>query len=218
MIKLTIAVQYNYIGEHKMCNQFKLPSLLNIKHYLVNDLNLPLAKTDTALPENQDVFPKQIAPVLLYQNNKLQLSPKSWGYPSPVDNKKVLFNARVERFYQQKPSMWDKSFARQRCLIIADKFFEYGKKTYQAANNRKYHERYSFQDPDNPLTLIAGIYDEQHFAMVTTEPNSVMALVHNRMPLVVRPEELRQWLFQNFTKLVDRSNVPLSAKKIPNKN
>ncbi len=54
--------------------------------------------------------------------------------------------------------------------------------------------------------------------MVTTEPNSVMALVHNRMPLVVRPEELRQWLFQNFTKLVDRSNVPLSAKKIPNKN
>lgn len=200
-----------------MCNQFRVPNLKQISEYLVQGLGLPLIKPDFSI-EEKDIFPKQEAPVLLYQNNKLQLQNKSWGYPSPVDSNKAIFNARIERFYDQKPSMWDKSFARQRCIIIASEFFEYGKKTYQAENGRNYHERFSFTDPAHPLTLIAGIYDKNNFSMVTTQPNSSMSPIHNRMPLVINPEELRQWLFQNFTSLIDRSNFALSVTKLPNKN
>lgn len=200
-----------------MCNQFRIPNLKQISEYLIQGLGLPLIKPDFPI-EEKDIFPKQEAPVLLYQNNKLQLQNKSWGYPSPVDDNKAIFNARIERFYDQKPSMWDKSFARQRCIIIASEFFEYGKKTYQAENGRNYHERFSFTDPEHPLTLIAGIYDKNNFSMVTTQPNSSMSPIHNRMPLVINPEELRQWLFQNFTSLIDRSNFALAVNKLPNKN
>ena len=97
-----------------MCNQFQLPTLADIKKYLVNDLNLPLIEPDKNLPQNQAVFPKGAASVLLYQNDQLQLQAKAWGYPSPFDHQKVLFNARVERFFEQKKSMWDSSFAKYR--------------------------------------------------------------------------------------------------------
>lgn len=198
-----------------MCHQFRLPALYEISQYLKHDLNLPLVKP-TFNSEAGDIFPGKTAPVLLYQNNQLQLAQKTWGYPSLKDNK-PLFNARIERFYEAKPSMWDKSFARQRCIIITSEFFEYSKKTY-SVGDKKYHESFSFSDREHPLTLIAGIYDQNHFAMVTTEPNQEMAPIHNRMPLVIKPEELRHWLFQNFTDLIDRQNFKLQVKQLPHKN
>lgn len=198
-----------------MCNQFHLPKLAQIKQYLNEDLNLPLVEPQIADTDEKDIFPNQAAPVLLYQDQKLQLVDKNWGYPSPIDNK-PLFNARIERFYETKPSMWDQSFAKQRCLILTDEFFEYSKNTYQAPNGKKYHERYGFKGKQN-ITLIAGIYDHNNFAMVTTEPNSIMRPIHDRMPLVIEPQELRRWLFQNFTSLINRENIDLQVQKMPRK-
>ena len=198
-----------------MCNQFQLPTLADIKKYLVNDLNLPLIEPDKNLPQNQEVFPKGAASVLLYQNDQLQLQAKVWGYPSPFDHQKVLFNARVERFFEQKKSMWDSSFAKYRCIIIASQFFESSRETYVAINNHEYHERYYFQTANEPLTLIAGIYQKDHFSMVTTQPSAEYAKVHDRMPLVIKPSELRQWLFQDFSSLVDRSHFQFTSAKLP---
>ena len=198
-----------------MCNQFQLPTLADIKKYLVNDLNLPLIEPDKNLPQNQAVFPKGSASVLLYQNDQLQLQAKAWGYPSPFDHQKVLFNARVERFFEQKKSMWDSSFAKYRCIIVASQFFESSRETYVASNNHEYHERYYFQTANEPLTLIAGIYQKDHFSMVTTQPSAEYAKVHDRMPLVIKPSELRQWLFQDFSSLVDRSHFQFTSAKLP---
>lgn len=200
-----------------MCNHFRLPDLKRIKQYLTADLGLPLDRENLPELSKPDVFPNQPAPVLLYQDQKLQLVMKNWGYPSPIDAKKPLFNARIERFYESKPSMWDQSFARQRCIILADEFFEYGKNAYTAANGRQYKEQYVFKT-NNPITLIAGIYDQNNFSMVTTAPNQDMVKIHDRMPLVIEPEELRRWLFQNFTSLVDRSSISLNAKLMPKNN
>lgn len=83
-----------------MCNQFRIPKLALIKQYLTEDLDLPLVEPKIN-DEEKDVFPNQTAPVLLYQNKQLQLVNKNWGYPSPVDANKPLFNARIERFYEQ---------------------------------------------------------------------------------------------------------------------
>ncbi|MEK3530615.1 SOS response-associated peptidase [Lactobacillus crispatus] len=195
-----------------MCNQFRLPNLKQIQQYLKSDLDLPLVTPNFDI-QAQDIFPNQVAPVLLYQNGQLQLNNKKWGYPSPVDPKKPLFNARIERFYDSAPSMWDKSFAKQRCLILTEKFFEYAKTTHIAENGRKYHDSYAFRT-NQPLTLIAGIYDQDYFSMVTTAPHKDMAPIHNRMPLVVMPNELRRWLFQNFTSLIDRKSVDLQIEKM----
>jgi putative SOS response-associated peptidase YedK len=65
--------------------------------------------------------------------------------------------------------------------------------------------------------MIAGIYDHNNFAMVTTDPNSDMRPIHNRMPLIIEPSELRRWLFQNFTSLINRDSISLSVQKQPHK-
>lgn len=196
-----------------MCHQFTHPSLKEISAYL-KGLNLPLVQPNFTMPEHE-VFPKQKAAVLLYQDEQLQLCQKNWGYPS--FNKQVLFNARIERFYEKKPSMWDKSFARQRCIIITKKFYENSSEYYLGKNQKKYRKQYSFTS-NYPLTLIAGIYEQDHFAMVTTSPNKIMQPIHDRMPLVLSPNEIRRWLFQNFTSLIDRANFDLNVFETLPKN
>jgi putative SOS response-associated peptidase YedK len=44
-----------------------------------------------------------------------------------------------------------------------------------------------------------------------------MRPIHNRMPLVIEPSELRRWLFQNFTSLINRDSISLSVQKQPHK-
>ncbi|CCI81323.1 SOS response-associated peptidase family protein [Lactobacillus hominis] len=201
-----------------MCNHYQLPTLQEIKQYLKGELNLPLVKPKfdaNLFDKPSEIYPKKTALILLYQNNELQLVPKSWGYPSPYKNKQVIFNARIERFYEAKKSMWDESFARKRCIILASQFFETGKKTYTTLQNKTYHEQFAFKQANTPITMIAGIYDQENFAMVTTKPNSIMAPIHDRMPLVITQDELRRWLFQNFTSLIDRTDFNLVRTQLP---
>ena len=201
-----------------MCSHYEMPPLKEIKTYLTTDLKLPLVvpkdiKNDFS--SVTQIFPKSPSLVMLYSNNELKLVEKRWGYPSPFQKNRVIYNARIERFYEEKPSMWDESFARKRCIILASKFFESSKQTYLSSNNKIYHEHSSFISKDEPITLIAGIYKNDDFSMVTTTSNSIVLPVHERMPLVLKPSELRRWLFQNFTSLLDRSEYNLDRQQLP---
>lgn len=45
-----------------MCHQFQIPSLTEIKKYLITDLKLPLIEPDSNLPQNSNIFPPKKAP------------------------------------------------------------------------------------------------------------------------------------------------------------
>jgi putative SOS response-associated peptidase YedK len=56
---------------------------------------------------------------------------------------------------------------------------------------------------DQPLFAFAGLYDEWQdpagtvlatFTLITTEPNSLVTAVHNRMPAILSPEYEEGWL------------------------
>ena len=56
---------------------------------------------------------------------------------------------------------------------------------------------------DQPLFAFAGLYDEWHdpagtllatYTIITTEPNDLMATVHNRMPAIISPDYEGAWL------------------------
>lgn len=203
-----------------MCSHFAMPSLKEIKTYLTTDLKLPLIvpkNIEDKFSAATQIYPKSSSLVMLYSNNELKLVEKKWGYPSPFQKNRVFYNARVERFYEEKPSMWDNSFARQRCIILASEFWESSKQTYLASNNQTYHEHSSFTAIEEPMTLIAGIYQGNDFSMVTTVANNTVLPVHERMPLVLKPSELRRWLFQNFTSLLDRSEYNLARHQLPHR-
>jgi len=127
-----------------------------------------------------------------------------WGLiPSWAKDKsfqKNTLNARIETL-KDLPSFRDA--VKNRCLIIADGFFEW--KWLDKAGKEK--QQYQISLPSNELFAFAGIYSTwtdkttgeiiNTYAIVTTEADPFMAEIHNikkRMPVILTPENEHDWL------------------------
>lgn len=121
-----------------------------------------------------------------------------WGLiPSWAKDPKIgykMINARSESILE-KPS-FKKPFLSQRCLIPASGFYE-----WQHLDNKKIP--YYFKLKDQDLFAFAGLYDEwkdpegyplKTFTIITTEPNEVVAPIHNRMPVILPEKSEDIWL------------------------
>jgi putative SOS response-associated peptidase YedK len=103
-----------------------------------------------------------------------------------------LINARAESL-AEKPIFRDLLRAR-RCLIPATGFYEWqheGKKRIPWYIRKK----------DRSLFAFAGLYDirgEENatstFTIITTAPNALVKPLHNRMPVILHPDQERDWL------------------------
>lgn len=106
------------------------------------------------------------------------------------------FNARAETA-AEKPSFRD-PFRRRRCLVPADGFYEWPK-------TRRGPERVPrrFVLKDRGLFAFAGLWDawrgpggreRQSFAVITTAANALVGELHDRMPVILSPEDEAVWL------------------------
>jgi putative SOS response-associated peptidase YedK len=106
-----------------------------------------------------------------------------------------LINARAESIERQPA--FRESFAQRRCLIPADGFYEW-------LSDEHGKRPLWFSRADGELFAFAGIWAElpersgdgvlHSCAIVTTEPNELVARVHDRMPVVLAPEAEAAWL------------------------
>ena len=86
-----------------------------------------------------------------------------------------------------QPDVPRDAFKRRRCLIPADGFYE-----WRGAKPPKVPHFIRMRD-DGPFCF-AGIREADTAAILTTEPNELMAPIHNRMPVIVAAENYRRWL------------------------
>lgn len=137
----------------------------------------------------KDLKQINIAPnddILVIQKNDKEYVLKnfSWGIKFPGEKTPLIFNSRIETI-SDKP-YWRKLFNKNRCLIPATAFYE-----WTTIDKTKIPQKIYFDSM--PLFFIAGIYvtiDDGIFAsMITTTPNSSIAKIHNRMPVVLNKEE-----------------------------
>jgi putative SOS response-associated peptidase YedK len=105
-----------------------------------------------------------------------------------------MINARAETV-ADKPS-FRAAFKRRRCLIPASGFFE-----WQRMGSQK--QPMYIQLADGSLLALAGLWETWHSpdgseiescTIITTEPNELMAPIHNRMPVIVEPADYDLWL------------------------
>lgn len=103
-------------------------------------------------------------------------------------------NARSETVLE-KPA-FKESFERRRCLIPVDGFYEWKR---SARSKQPFH----FGMKDDSLFAFAGIWDRwrspqgqvvESCAIITTAPNELLSDVHDRMPVILRPGDYREWL------------------------
>lgn len=134
-----------------------------------------------------EIFPTDKAPVLIQENGMLVPEAVKWGFPG-FQGKGVIINARSETA-PEKP-MFRRSLQTMRCIVPSCGFYEWthsGKKV-----------KYQFNLPNNGALYMAGLIGEfvgeRRFAILTTDANSSMIEVHNRMPVVLTDPEIDQWI------------------------
>lgn len=155
-------------------------------------------------------FPKKFAPrfniaptqpVLVIPNNdKFKADFFVWGLvPMWAKDPSVgsrLINARGETV-AEKPSFRG-SLKYKRCLVLADGFYEW--KSHPA---RKAKTPFYIHMKDRKPFAFAGLWDTWNSsdgslirtcALITTEPNELMAMIHDRMPVILHPRDYAKWL------------------------
>ena len=128
-----------------------------------------------------------------------------WGIPGNRDGR-PLFNARMETMHRL-PAFRD-AFQHGRCLIPASGFYEWRKQPQPGGGKAPV---WVHRADGRPVALAGIAVVEEHpaVAIITTEPNSLMAPIHHRMPVVLEPEDWGQWLSD------DSRNPDLGALMLP---
>jgi len=120
----------------------------------------------------------------------------SWAKDPRIGNQ--LINARAETL-AEKPA-FRMAYRRRRCLVLADGFYEWRREPPGAGRAKtpiyvrlKSGEPFAFaglwemwRSPDGEMLLSCAI--------ITTTPNALLERIHNRMPVILRPEAYMQWL------------------------
>lgn len=110
-----------------------------------------------------------------------------------------LNNARAETV-AEKPS-FRSSFERHRCLIPANGFYEW--QAVEEGGRTRKQPWYIRPRQDGEFFAMAGLLaawkspegrDVVSTCVITTGPNEVMAPIHDRMPVLLAPEQFDAWL------------------------
>lgn len=119
----------------------------------------------------------------------------SWAKDKTIGNK--LINARGETV-SSKPSFRN-AFKRRRCLIPASGFYE-----WKAENGIKQPWYISLKSGE-PMAF-AGLWETwtpkdgeqiESCCIITTQANSFMEPIHDRMPVILNPDKWALWLSQH---------------------
>jgi len=116
-----------------------------------------------------------------------------WAKDPAIGNK--LINARSETV-SEKPS-YREAFRSRRCLVPADGFYEWQRR----GDHGK--QPYYFRMRDGEPFAIAGLWERweggeggplETCTLLTTEANDLLRPVHDRMPVIIPPEDYGRWL------------------------
>jgi len=141
-----------------------------------------------------NIAPSQDVLIIVSDGGQRRAGFVKWGL-IPHWSKKVspLINARAETA-AVKPA-FRRAFHSKRCLIPATGFFEWRKE-----EDRK--QPYLIRLRDGKPFAFAGLWEKWEgpsgtyygCAILTTKPNTLVARIHDRMPVILEPENEDLWL------------------------
>ena len=118
----------------------------------------------------------------------------SWSKDPAIGER--MINARAESL-ADKPSFRN-AYRRRRCLILADGFYEW---KHNPVSKSK--QPVIIRLINNQPFAFAGLWEQwtspdgseiRSCTIITTQPNSLVGLIHNRMPVILPPEKYKQWI------------------------
>ena len=179
-----------------MCGRFTLRAApAELGRYFGLEVPFPLRPRYNIAP-SQQVLVLRLGP-----DGNRQWAKLRWGLvphwaEDPTALRVRLINARAETVHV-KPA-FRAAFRYRRCLVAADGFYE-----WKVSDSRHGKEPYFFRRPDERPFAIAGLWEHWQGAdgteletctLITTEANTTVEQVHQRMPVILPPEVWEQWL------------------------
>jgi putative SOS response-associated peptidase YedK len=121
-----------------------------------------------------------------------------WGFREPwmaARETKPQINARGEGIASKRT--FAQAYARRRCLVPIDNFFEW-------RSTQVPKQPYAVTMADGAPFALGGIWSGyrdkesgswiRNFAVVTTAANDLIRGIHDRMPVIIAPENYERWL------------------------
>ena len=175
-----------------MCGRFEIHSAMELiaQIFGINEWEIDYRP-------NYNVAPSQ--DILLVKNEgKRRLVRSRWGFvPSwskDLASGYKMINARAETLAEKRS--FKTAFEKQRCLVVADGFFEWKK---EGAVKKPYYIRLKSGKPFG----FAGLYnvwtspDGEKITtstIITTDANELLQPIHNRMPVITPVDKYDEWL------------------------
>ena len=166
--------------------------------------------SETVLEPNYNVAPTtDVYTVLETREGVRRLEPVHWGLvPFWAKELKVgnrMINARAETLAEK--NAYKRAFAKRRCIIPVDGFYEWHKRPGHPTKQPYYVERV-----DGAPFAVAGLWeiwrgpdgDGDPFpsvTIITGAANEKMAAIHDRMPIVLPPAAWDTWLDRDVSDL-----------------
>lgn len=155
----------------------RLPALPPARYNIAPTANVLVVRAGTAAPREGTLVRWGLVP--------------RWAKDAKMGAR--MNNARAETV-AQKPSFRE-AYRRRRCLVVADGFYE-----WQPVDGRKLP--WYVTPANEPLFAFAGLWESRKGAegpletccILTTQANAAMAPIHERMPVMVFPQDYARWL------------------------
>jgi putative SOS response-associated peptidase YedK len=176
-----------------MCGRFSITGDIDFyaEYFGVDDV------VGDPLDRSWNVAPTDAVYVVAQREGRRQLGSMRWGLVPhwAKDTKSIQINARVETVSTK--GMFRDSFARKRCLIPADGFYEW------ESPERGRTPHWVYRADGHPM-VFAGIWATRRdddtgnwlrtCSIITTAAEGAIAAIHDRMPIVLIPEVWEPWL------------------------
>lgn len=132
-----------------------------------------------------EIFPTNLAPILLEEKKVITPTLSNWGFPK-FDQKGVIINARSETAFEKRT--FRDSLLNRRCIIPSTGFYEWDSEK----------KKFLFNLEGTKALYMAGLYmnygEELRYVILTTEANESIKDIHTRMPLVIPKQDIETWI------------------------
>jgi putative SOS response-associated peptidase YedK len=188
-------------GVLHMCGRFTLTAPVDqlmdrfdVEFFLQEDEYLP----------SYNVAPSQSVLAVINNGAHNKMGFLRWGLIPPwakdISIGYKMINARAETL-TEKPSFRN-AYKKKRCLIVADSFYEWKR----IDSKTKTPMRIKLKSDE--LFAMAGLWESWKSpegnsifscSVITTQPNELVQDIHDRMPVILKPEDERFWLDPSIT-------------------
>ena len=153
---------------------------------------------DDGFEPSYNIAPTQFSPVLIGKDDSRVLKRMKWGLiPSWSKDDAIgskMINARSESLLE-KPS-FQNLVHQNRCVVITDGYFEWKKENEGS-------QPFYISHPKKKLLPMAGLWTTwessssrmiSSYTVITTIPQKAIAHIHNRMPVILNPTAIDEWI------------------------